>query len=155
QHCNGTTDAYGFTTCTLVVIQAGPLPLTVNFDGDATHASAYDTRSFTATPEESAASYLGPTAVLQGSTITLRGRLVEDGNPAKPLVQAPLTLGVGTQQCTGLTGSNGVATCTLTYTGALGPTQASAHFAGDGVHSPSTSSTTAIVFAYAGAGAAF
>jgi hypothetical protein len=84
----------------------------------------------------------------------LTGQLLEDGNPAAPIAGRTLTLGVGGQTCAGTTNSSGVATCQLTFTGALGSESLSASFAGDNYYLPSSdSSKTAIVFAFPSRGA--
>ena len=68
--------------------------------------------------------------------------------------RADLTLKVGSQSCTGTTASDGVATCKVTFTGALGSASLSAAFAGDAFYLPSSDTAkTATVFSFPSRGA--
>jgi hypothetical protein len=154
QHCTGTTDASGVAACTLVILQdPATVDLTASFAGDGTHTSAYDTLTFVVRREETTTTYLGPTTILAGSPVTLRARLTEDATA--PLAGRSLTLGLGAQHCVATTGPGGVASCSLTYAGMLGPVPLVAQFAGDTDYRPSVANASAIVFAFPAAGATF
>jgi hypothetical protein len=84
--------------------------------------------------------------------VTLQGKLLEDG--VVPLEGRTLRLSLGVQGCTGTTDSLGVASCTLTFTGILGPRPLGATFAGNDFYLGSSDTTkTAIVFAFPSRGA--
>jgi uncharacterized repeat protein (TIGR01451 family) len=154
--CSGATDSAGSASCAITPNEAAGLyTLTVGFT-DSTDP-VYDTSStsvtFTVLREETATIYTGPTVILVGGAgVTLSGRLLEDG--ATPISGRTLTLGLGGQTCTASTNTAGAASCSLTFTGALGPEPVSASFAGDPYYLPSNdTSHTATVFAFPSRGA--
>ncbi len=154
--CSATTDGSGHAACTIVPTQpAGTVPVVASFAGDANYLPASDSKPFTITKEETTTTYTGPTVILAGgSGVTLTGLLLEDGNPAVPIAGRTLTLGLGAQTCSGVTNAAGVASCTLTFSGPLGPEPLAASFAGDAFYRPSAdTSKTAIVFAFPTRGA--
>jgi uncharacterized repeat protein (TIGR01451 family) len=158
EHCTGTTDASGSASCSITPGEAaGPYTLVVSFgdSSDPKYATTSTSPTFTVTKEETSTAYTGPAVILAGgSGVTLKGQLLEDGNPAAPIAGRTLTLGLGGKTCTGTTNSGGIATCQLTFTGALGPEPLSASFAGDNYYLPSSdNSQTAIVFAFPTRGA--
>jgi hypothetical protein len=157
--CSAVTDGTGFASCTITPQQV-PAGYAMNaaFAGDTDYAASSDTsQSFTIAKEETTATYTGPKVILQGASgVTLKGQLLEDspGNPAVPISGRNLTLTIGTQSCVGVTDATGTASCTLTFTGALGPEPLSASFAGDAYYLPSADTTqSAIVFAFPSRGA--
>jgi hypothetical protein len=154
--CSATTDAFGKASCTIVPTQAAAtVPVVVSFAGDTDYLSSSDTKSFVITKEETTTTYTGPTVILEGASgLTLKGKLLEDGNPATPIAGRTLTLSLGAQSCTGTTDAGGEASCTLTFLGPLGPEPLAAAFAGDAYYKPSAdTSKTAIVFAFPSSGA--
>ncbi len=155
--CSGTTDSSGIASCSITPTQqAGLYTMTATFAGDTDYASSSDaSQTFTITKEETGTTYTGPTVILQGASgVTLQGQLLEDSNPATPIVGRTLTLSLGGQSCLGTTDATGVATCSLTFTGPLGPEPLGASFAGDPYYLPSSdTSKTAIVFAFPSSGA--
>jgi hypothetical protein len=154
--CTAVTDVSGNASCTIVPTQAaGTVPVVASFAGGTDYQSSSDTKSFVITKEETTTTYTGPTVILQGgSGVTLQGLLLEDGNPATPIAGRTLTLSLGAQSCTGTTGVNGVASCTLIFSGPLGPEPLVASFAGDAYYLPSSDATKeAIVFAMPDRGA--
>lgn len=156
QHCTGTTDSNGHAACTLTLSQQpGSYTVHASFIGDPAYAAAASSAALSITKEETAMTYTGPTVILQGASgVTLRGRLVEDGNPGAPIAGRVLTLSLGGQSCTGVTGSTGTASCQLTFTGALGPRPVTASFGGDAYYQTSSATAqTATVFAFPATGA--
>jgi uncharacterized repeat protein (TIGR01451 family) len=154
--CSGTTDAFGTASCSLTPSEAaGPYSIVASFDDttDPQYATSSTSAGFDVTLEESTTTYVGPTVILQGSSgVTLSGKFLEDG--VTPVAGRTLTLGLGSQTCTGTTNASGIATCTLVFTGPLGPEPLSATFATDGFYLPSSDTTkTAIVFAFPSRGA--
>jgi hypothetical protein len=153
--CTATTDSTGTASCS-VTPQDMPGSYTVNvsFAGDEpTYEPSSASAGFAVTLEESTTTYVGPTVILQGASgVTLQGELLEDGT--SPIAGRTLTLGLGSQTCTGVTNIAGIASCSLTFTGALGNEQLSASFASDGFYqSSSDTSQTAVVFAFPSRGA--
>jgi hypothetical protein len=156
QGVDSTTLASGLALGSIVVTQVpGPVALAASFAGDATYVPSTDTKTFTITREETTTTYTGPTVILQGAAgVTLEARLLEDGTtPPVPYGQT-LTLSLGSQSCAATVDASGTASCTLTFTGALGPEPIAAVFAGDAYYLPSQDTgKTAIVFAFPARGA--
>ena len=155
--CSGTTDGSGTASCTLSPQSAaGAYALTVSFGGDPFYASSNDNiHSFVVMREQTTTTYSGPLVILGGgSAVTLKGLLLEDGNPLLPIGGRTLTLSLGSQSCTGTTDATGVASCSLFVSVALGPEPLQATFAGDAFYLPSAdTSKSAIVFAFPSRGA--
>ncbi|MGZ6562135.1 MAG: hypothetical protein ACXVH1_21540 [Solirubrobacteraceae bacterium] len=154
--CSGVTDGSGTASCQITPGElAGPYALAATFSdtSDPTYSTTTTSTPFTVTLEESTTAYTGPTVILQGASgATLTGRLLEDGTT--PIAGRTLTLGVGSQTCTGVTNVGGNASCTVTFTGPLGSEPLSASFTSDGYYkSSSDTSKTAIVFAFPSRGA--
>jgi M6 family metalloprotease-like protein len=153
---SGTTDGSGIATGTIVVGQApGVVPFSATFFGDATYIPSIDKETFTITKEQTTTAYIGPTVILQGASgVTLKAQLLEDGTTAPVPFGQTITLSLGAQSCTATTDASGIAGCTLTFNGALGPQPLKADFAGDTYYLPSSdTSKTAIVFAFPSYGA--
>lgn len=156
QSCSGTTNGSGNASCSITLTQVpGLYTMVASFAGDSTYESSSASAAFTITKEETTTTYIGPTVILAGgSSITLKGLLLEDGNAATPIAGRTLTLSLGAQSCNGTTNTAGVASCTLVYSGGLGSQPLKASFAGDAFYLPSSdSSHTAIVFAFPSRGA--
>ncbi len=159
QTCSGSTDVLGNASCTLTITQDPGSVGTVSaaFAGDSTYLSSSASSPFSITKEETTTSYTGPTVILQGgSGVTLSAHLVQDGandadgDPGSaPVAGRSVTLSLGAQSCVGVTDVSGSASCTLVFTGTLGPEPLSAAFAGDTQYSASSdASKTAIVLAF-------
>jgi hypothetical protein len=152
--CSATTDGSGNASCSILPTEpAGAYTVTASFGPDTDYLSSTDSKPFTITREETTTTYTGPTVILGGSSgVTLTGKLLEDG--VTPIAGRTLTLSLGTQSCTGTTDATGDASCTLTFTGALGSEPLVASFAGDAFYLPSADETkTAVVFAFPSRGA--
>jgi Bacterial Ig-like domain (group 3) len=152
--CTATTDGFGNASCSITPTQAaGAYTITASFGPDTHYLSSSDTKPFTITKEQTTTTYTGPTVILEGASgVTLKGQLFEDG--VTPISGRTLTLSLGAQNCTGTTDANGVASCTLTFTGPLGSEPLVASFAGDAYYLPSSdTSKTAIVFSFPSRGA--
>jgi M6 family metalloprotease-like protein len=154
--CSAVTDSSGAASCSINPSQAaGIVDIVASFNGDDYYVSSTDKQSFAITKEETTTAYVGPTVVLQGASgVALRAQLLEDGTTAQAPFGQMLTLSLGGQTCTAVTDKNGIATCTLTFTGALGSEPLTADFAGDAYYKPSSDTgKTAIVFAFPSRGA--
>lgn len=150
------TDAFGNASCTITPTQpAGTVNIVTSFAGDVDYLASSDSDPFVITREETTLTYTGPTVILQGASgVTLSGQLLEDGTTAPVPSGQAIVLSVGGQSCTGFTDSAGDASCTLTFSGPLGPEPISATFAGDAYYLPSSDTgKTAIVFAFPSRGA--
>lgn len=157
QTASATTDAAGVGAATITVTQA---PATVgagaSFAGDATYLAATSpTADFIITREETTTQYVGPTVILQGASgVTLSARLLEDGTTAPVPSGQTITLSLGAQSCAATADATGLAACTLTFTGPLGPQPLAATFAGDTYYEPSADTgRSATVFAFPSRGA--
>jgi hypothetical protein len=154
QSCVGITDLRGVAFCLVLVSQpAGTYTVSASFAGNSTYAASAATGTFTVQHEDSTVVVNTASTALVGSATTLSGVLLEDG--IKPIAGRTLTLTLGAQTCTGVTNAYGVATCTVVASGTLGPISAKASFAGDGYYTPSTSSTSALLYAHAPGGGTF
>ena len=152
--CAGTTNATGDASCTITPNQVpGSYTITASYAGDTTYASSSDAKPFTVTKEETTTTYTGPTAAANGTTITLSGVLKEDGTT--PISGRTLTLAFGTQSCTGTTNASGTASCNIVVSQTVGPTTASATFAGDAYYLPSSDSKSATIGSFTTGGGAF
>lgn len=151
--CSATTDASGAASCSITPTQAaGTYSIIASFAGDEDYEPSSDTKSFVITREETTTTYTGPLVILQGKSVTLTGRLLEDG--VTPIEGRSLTLKLGSQSCVGVTNASGDASCTLVVAVALGPQALGAEFAGDAFYLPSSDAgKQAIVFAFPTRGA--
>jgi len=152
--CSATTSALGVAECSITPTQAaGSYSVVASFAGNADYLSSSASAPFTITKEETTTTYTGPTVILLGASgVTLQGTLLEDG--ITTIEGRTLTLSLGAQSCTGVTNAAGVAECTLTFTGPLGPEPLVARFAGDAFYLPSEdTSKTATVFSFPSRGA--
>lgn len=151
--CSVTTDSSGAASCSITPTQAaGSYSITASFAGDVDYEPSSDTKTFVITREETTTTYTGPLVILQGKSVTLTGRLLEDGST--PISGRTLTLKLGSQSCTGATNASGDASCTLVVAVSLGPQALRAEFAGDAFYLPSSDTgKQAIVFAFPARGA--
>jgi hypothetical protein len=151
QTASASTDGTGTASASIFVEQApASVLVSAGFDGDATYAPSSDTDTFVITREQTTMAYVGPTVILYGgSGVTLKAQLLEEGTVAPVPFGQTVTLSLGGQSCTGTTDASGIASCTLTYTGPLGPQPIGADFAGDTYYLPSSDTgKTATVFAF-------
>ena len=154
--CSAVTDGSGNAACSITPTQAaGSYTLVTAFAGDIDYLSSSDTRTFTIKKEETTTTYIGPTVILQGASgVTLKAQLLEDGTTAPVPSGQTITLSLGAQSCTGTTDASGIASCSLTFNGPVGPQPLKADFAGDAYYLPSADTgKTAIVFAFPSHGA--
>lgn len=137
-------------------ITAPPGIYTATFSADDGHhlTATTGTVQITVTREETTTAYTGPTVVAQGFPVTLKAQLLEDGTTAPVPSGQTVTLQIGTQSCPATVDALGNAQCTVAaVSAALGTSiPISATFAGDTYYLPSSSTSTAIVFAFPAAG---
>ncbi len=156
QSASASTSAEGTASASIVLTQApGPVALTASFAGDPTYQPSSSATTFTITREQTTTAYTGPLVILQGgSGVTLSARMLEDGTTAPVPFGQTITLSLGGQSCTGTTDSTGLAACTLTFSGPLGPQPLTANFSGDAYYLPSSDNgKSATVFAFPSGGA--
>ena len=152
--CTKTTDAGGEAACSITPTEAAAsFTVAAGFAGDDDYLPASGSSPFVVTREETTTAYVGPTVIAQGGSVTLAGRLLEDGVTAITGRTLTLTIGIGAaaQSCVaGPTDASGTAQCTIAaVTVPQGPQPLSADFAGDNYYLPSRdASKTAIVFAF-------
>jgi hypothetical protein len=154
QSCSATTGTDGVASCAITVSQQrGTYPVTASFAGAGLYLQSNATATFTVTGEQTtvAPGMVGP--VLRGTTLTLTGKLLEDG--VTPIANRTLTLTLGSKTCTGVTNADGVASCTVPGTDPLGPATAIASFAGDTFYLAATGSGSALLYAFAPGGGSF
>jgi hypothetical protein len=158
ESCSASTDVNGDASCSITPSEAAAtFTVSASFAGDSDYRSSDVSRPFEVTKEETTTAYTGPTAILQGYSVTLSGQLLEDGT--KPISGRTLTLTLGSgasaESCTTpATDSAGNGSCSVPATVAQGPQPLRAEFAGDAYYLPSVDTTkTAIVFAFPSRGA--
>lgn len=152
QTCTGRT-LLGYAFCFLTVDQpAGPATVVVSYGGDSTYSSSTANAPFAVRLEDTSIRVTtGP--ALAGSSTTLGATLLQDGG--QPVVGRTVTLTLGSQSCTAVTGAAGSASCPVTASSVLGPATATATFAGDAYYAGDADSAQAIVYAYAPGGGSF
>lgn len=156
QQATAVTDQFGIANTSLVLTQTpGASTVKTDYAGNSVYFPATDSDAFTITREETTTTYTGPTVILQGASgVTLQARLLEDGTTAPVPAGQTLTLSLGAQSCNAIASNTGLASCSFTYTGALGPQPIGATFAGDTYYEPSSDTgKTALVFAFPSSGA--
>jgi FtsP/CotA-like multicopper oxidase with cupredoxin domain len=109
------------------------------------------TVEITVTKETTTLEYIGPTVILNGGSLTLSGRLLEDDGPA--VAGRTVNFAIGAQACSGVTNAGGIASCSVVVSSALGPQTVTSTFAGDAFYLPSSDSDSVIVFAFPAKGA--
>ncbi|MFL6105535.1 MAG: beta strand repeat-containing protein [Marmoricola sp.] len=153
QTCTGTTDVNGVASCTITPTQRGVLPVTVSYAGDDFLATSQDAGNLTVTKRPSTVSYTGPITAGAGATVSLSGTVTSGGSG---LAGRTLTLGLGTQSCTGTTDATGAVACSVTLTQTPATVEATATFAGDSTYAagsdtePFTITKLATVATYTG-----
>lgn len=152
QTCTGRT-LLGYAFCSLTVQEpAGATTVTVSYGGDSTHAASTASVPFTVLHEE-AVVHVTTGPALAGSPAPLSATLLEDG--LRPIAGRTVTLTLGSQSCTAITGVSGAAGCSVTAPSTLGPATSTASFAGDAYYAADSDSTQTIVYAYAPGGGSF
>jgi PKD repeat protein len=156
QSCSGTTDAFGFASCNLVLSQApGSYTVTAAFAGDTVYGPSSDSTPFEISREETTLTYTGPTVIMGGaSSLTVSATLLEDGSvPPSPSGQT-VTFTLGAQSCSGTTDASGNVSCTISpVSSGLGNQTITTDFAGDAYYLPSSDSDQVVVFAFPSRGA--
>jgi hypothetical protein len=138
---SGTTNASGQATFTYSNGTAGSD--TVNIWADLDEDTTQDSGETTAVvvtwrKHPTVAAYTGPTVGEYHDPLTVSGTL-RDAQSLAPLAGKTLTLGFGTDTCTGVTNITGTATCGFTPQQVPGPYTAEASFAGDSQYDSTTS----------------
>ena len=156
QSCSGTTDAFGFASCDLVLNQVpGSYTVTASFAGDTVYAGSSDSTPFDLTREETTLTYTGPTVILaNASSLTVSAQLLEDGtDPPSPSGQT-VAFTLGAQSCSGTVDASGDVSCTISpVSSGLGNQTVTSDFAGDAYYLPSSDSDDVVVFAFPSRGA--
>jgi len=116
QSCPAITDGAGLASCMIVLDQtSGPYTVAAAFSETATLFASTAAAPFVVTREETTLTYSGDTHIANGVPAHLRAVLLEDGAVPINGRTVTFTLGSGsrTQTCSGATGPDGTATCTI------------------------------------------
>jgi uncharacterized repeat protein (TIGR01451 family) len=164
--CSASTDLSGTASCPITPHEAaGNYTVEADFSDstDPVYATTSTTAGFQVTKEETTTTYTGPTVILAGASgATLTATLVEDGandndadgGSSGPVPSEPVTLSIGSQNCTANTDASGNVSCTISpVTVPLGTETVGAAFAGDSFYTASSNTKTATVFAFPSRGA--
>ena len=138
QTCSGVTGANGAAACSIASVSqnAGASSVSASFAGNASFlASSAGPVAVTVVAAPTTLTYNGPITFTNGSSATLSAVLtITAGGSPVVGVAILFTLGSGgtAQTCSGLTGANGTATCTIATVNQIAGTRtASASFAGN------------------------
>jgi hypothetical protein len=138
QSCSGVTSANGTAACSIASVSqnAGASSVSASFAGNASFlASSAGPVAVTIVAAPTTLTYNGPTSFTDGSSATLSAVLtITAGGGPVAGVSIVFTLGSGgtAQTCSGVTGANGTATCTIaTVSQTAGSRTVSASFAGN------------------------
>ncbi len=154
QSCAAVTSSSGRATCSITLAQpVGTYPVSASFAGTSLYKASTASATFKIVPETTQISLLYSAPALLGSKVTLSALLTQD--VSTPVPNETVTLSLGSQHCTALTDSSGLAKCSVTVSGPLGPTTASAVFAGDKSYAASSDTDTVIVYANAPSGCTY
>jgi photosystem II stability/assembly factor-like uncharacterized protein len=152
QSCNGTTNASGVASCSVVLNQIpGNDTIVASFAGLGSYLPSLDSQPFTITKEQTTLSYTGDVVIANGGSAHLSGVLLEDGATPISGRAVVFTLGTGAtaQTCTGITDAAGKAACVISPVNQpLGPGTVGNAFAGDAFYLPSSASASTIMFAF-------
>jgi hypothetical protein len=157
QPCTATTNANGVATCTITPNEpSGSYSLTATFTGDSSSMpqlnSSSTSSTFVVTLAPTTLTYTGTTSVTNGQPATLSGVLTtSEPSPGTDVAGRPVTFTIGSgsslQSCTGTTGANGAASCTIASVNqSSGTVGVSDSFTSDNTfYQSSTASSTATV----------
>ena len=146
--CSATTNSAGTASCAITPGEAaGSYPVTASFAGDLADLGSSATATYTVTHEETTLVYTGPTKAANGQPLTLSGTLKQDGTSPIAGRTVTFTLGSGAaaQSCSGTTGANGSASCTIASVNQPASSTSvpvTAVFAGDAFYQPAAASAT-------------
>lgn len=144
--CSGATGYGGVASCQITVTDppsSTPESVAISFAGDDTYAASSVTGGMLIVPEESGITYTGASQQDYHDTVTLSASLNEDtSGPA--ITNQPLTFALGSQSCTGMTGTDGSASCTININQEPGNTSVSVSFGGSSLYQ--SSSLTSLPF---------
>jgi hypothetical protein len=138
---SGTTNAAGQTTFSYSNGTAGSDTVTAWADLDEDNATdAGETTQVTVVWQKhpTVAAYTGPTVGEYHDPLTVSDTL-HDALSGDPVAGMTLTIGIGTDTCTGVTNAGGAATCGFTPQQVPGPYTATASFAGSSQYAATTS----------------
>ena len=123
QPCTAMTNASGVASCSITPNEpSGSYSLTATFTGDTSSMpqlnSSSTSSTFVVTLAPTTLTYTGTTSVTNGQPATLSGVLTtSEPTPGTDVAGRPVTFTIGSgttlQSCTGTTGANGAASCTI------------------------------------------
>ena len=113
----------------LVTQDAGVVQQTATYNGNPYFDVSSATADFNILHEETQLQYTGPTSVDYTDPVTLKATLTEDG--VLPLSGKTVLFTLGTQSCSGVTSTSGVASCPLVVNQQSGVTPFTVSFAQD------------------------
>ena len=150
QSCTATTDSTGVAACTVTPnAAAGNYAVTASFAGDSTFVASSASAPFAVTLEEAGQTYAGDVNFASGTSGTLSGSLLEDGNAPIAGRSVVFTLGNGptSQTCTATTNSVGSASCSIgAVSEPLGPGSITASFASDGFYRSASATANSLIY---------
>ncbi|HWB21462.1 MAG TPA: MBG domain-containing protein, partial [Gaiellaceae bacterium] len=154
QSCSAVTNSQGKASCGGTLTQpVGTYTITASYAGTSTYQASSASSPFKIVPETTAINMLYSGPALSGSQVQLSAALTQD--VSSPVAGKTVKLSLGSQSCTAVTNSSGIAKCTVTAPSQLGPTSATATFAGDSSYAGSTDTNSVIVYANAPHGCSF
>ena len=128
ESCTAATNGNGDASCPVTVSEGpGSYPISASFLGDGGYITSSATGNFTVAAQPTATDTSDVTANV-GAAMTFSATLTSNGSP---VAGKTISIHAGTQSCSGVTGSTGTASCSITLAQALGTYSITATFAGD------------------------
>jgi hypothetical protein len=147
KNCHAGTDSNGVATCSLAPA-AKPSPTTVTVTssgGEPVLSPAKTSQPFTIDKDETKLTYTGPANAHQHTSVQLTATLVDPSGGAGWSGKT-VTFKIGTSDtCSGKTGTNGIAKCSLTLSSSPGAKTVKVTFAGDDYIAASSASAAFVV----------
>ncbi|MES1247890.1 MAG: Ig-like domain repeat protein, partial [Actinomycetota bacterium] len=141
EQCAGDTDSNGNVSCTVTVSEAAsttPYAVTASFAGDGDDTAATATGALTVSSQQTTTlTYTGSTSAAAGGSAALSFFLADANGHA--VASEPISITLNSVTYTATTGSNGIATVTVTAP-AAGDYTVAGSFAGDAAYASSTGS---------------
>ena len=144
ESCTAATNGNGDASCPVTVSEGpGSYPISASFLGDGGYITSSATGNFTVAAQPTATDTSDVTANV-GAAMTFSATLTSNGSP---VAGKTISIHAGTQSCSGVTGSTGTASCSITLAQALGTYSITATFAGDTGFLTSSDSATLTIAA--------
>lgn len=146
QTLSALTDATGVARVTTSLAAPGPMPVTLNFAGDAMLPALQASATINVDREESRIRYSGVSLIRTGMPQAVSALLVDPDN-LSPIANKTVTFNVGTNSVSAVTNANGIASTSITLSATqVGPSSMTVSFAGDDFFKPSVQTVPLTIY---------